>query len=119
MLQYAASQGAPEWANLRGSHFKFTVMHDPPGVDVGLNDGVLLPKGRWTGYVPSIIQQISTLSNFTYELYLPSGTGVNCQGNTPSEWARQYTCGQDDTEAGLTDAYWGVFETDGRMAKSM
>ena len=50
--------------------------------------------------VPSIIQQIATLSNFTYELYLPSGAGINCQGNTTSEWARQYTCGQDDTEAG-------------------
>ena len=50
--------------------------------------------------VPSTMQHIARLSNFTYELYLPSGAGINCQGNTTSEWAQQYTCGQDDTEAG-------------------
>ena len=32
MLIVSVYSGAPEWANLRGSHFKFTVMHDPPVV---------------------------------------------------------------------------------------
>ena len=109
----------PAWTNLQGRHFKFTVMHDPPGVDVGLNDGVVLPKDQWNGFVLTIISQIATLANFSYELYLPSGNGTDCRGNTITDWARQYTCGQQDTEAGLTHAYWNVYVTDSRWSHAM
>ena len=41
----------------------------------GKSDGVIYPKADWKGFIPDMIDQISELGNFTYELFLPSGTG--------------------------------------------
>ena len=37
--------------NLMGAHYNITVIHDPPGVDVGLNDDAILNSSKWTGSV--------------------------------------------------------------------
>ena len=38
--------------DLMGAHYNITVIHDPPGVDVGLNDGgAILDSSEWTGSV--------------------------------------------------------------------
>ena len=37
----------PNISSLEGRHFKLTVVHDPPGVDVGLNNGVLRLAPVW------------------------------------------------------------------------
>ena len=83
----------PNITSYEGRHVKITVVHDPPGVDVGLangaqrcppqllapergkSGGVIYPKADWKGFIPDMIDQISELGNFTYELFLPSGTG--------------------------------------------
>ena len=115
----AIDGGHPSWSNLQGRHFNFTVVHDTPGVDVGLDDGVILPKAQWKGYVLDIIEQIAQLSNFTYELYLPSGKGSHCRGNSTERWARQYTCGDQDVEEGRSHACWNVYNTDRRSGFAM
>ena len=35
--------------DLMGAHYNITVIHDPPAVDVGLNDGAILDSSEWTG----------------------------------------------------------------------
>ena len=80
-------------ANLTGHHYDITIIHDPPGVDVGLNDGVIWPKAQWKGYIIDMIAQISVLADFSYELHLPSGNGSRCTGNATVD-SKGYLCGQ-------------------------
>ena len=40
-VYYRPNNVIPNISTLEGRHFKLTVVHDPPGVDVGLNNGVL------------------------------------------------------------------------------
>ena len=106
--------------NLNGAHYDFTVIHDPPGIDVGVNNGAILDKSLWTGFVLDQMKQISEYANFTYELHLPSGTGSSCTPGADSlTWARQYLCGEEDTLINnSTDAYWSLFYvTKPRMTK--
>ena len=85
--------------DLMGAHYNITVVHDPPGIDVGLNDGVILDSSEWTGsvvrlttasnigrlcrFIIDMIHQISTPghANFSYTLALPTGAGAKCSGN--------------------------------------
>ena len=34
------------WANLNGSHYQITVVHDGVAVDVGVDDGLIRPKNQ-------------------------------------------------------------------------
>ena len=85
--------------DLKGAHYNITVVHDPPGIDVGLNDGVILDSSEWTGsvgrlttasnigrlgrFIIDMIGLISTSAhaNFSYTLALPTGAGAKCSGN--------------------------------------
>jgi hypothetical protein len=98
-------------SSMGGQHIRITVVHDPPGVDVGLLNGrIIRPKHEWTGFIIDMISQISTLANFTYELYLPSGSGSACKRSSQEDWATQYLCGQQDVlEQNFTDAYWSLY----------
>jgi hypothetical protein len=78
--------------SLSGQSFQFTVIHDPPYVDVGASDGTILDKAQWKGYVPDMIDIIATKAGFSYELFLPSGQGPSCSGNSQLDWSMQYKC---------------------------
>lgn len=102
--------------NMNGYHLNITVVHEPPYVDVGLNDGTLLPKSYWSGYMIDMIRQLSTRAGFTYELFLPSGNGPSCTTNNPKNLernvlnARNYVCGQEDSlSLNISDAYWSLY----------
>lgn len=92
-------------------HYNFTVIHEPPYVDLGVSDGSLLPKDQWKGYIIDMIKIISQKAGFTYELFIPSGNGVSCPaGATDMERSNMYLCGQQDTlDLNLTNAYWSQF----------
>ena len=95
--------------SMSGYHLNFTVIHEPPYVDCGLNDGVILPKSQWSGYMVDMISQISNRAGFTYELFLPSGNGANCFLDGSSN-ANNYGCGQNDAiSLNSTDAYWSLY----------
>ena len=87
--------GQAAQSSLDGEHFKITVklhdlpltifnaaphqvIHSPPAIDVGLQDGVILASSEWTGYLIDMLSTISDLANFTYTLQLPSGAGSSC-----------------------------------------
>jgi hypothetical protein len=103
--------------SLDGQHFDITVIHQPPAIDVGLDDGAILANSQWSGYIIDMIDTISSLANFSYTLHVPSGTGSACHGGAASDWARQYVCGQQDVlSSNVTDAYWSQYYiTRGRL----
>ena len=78
--------------SLSGQSFKFTVVHEPPYVDVGASDGLVLDKTQWKGYIPDMIAMIATKAGFSYELFLPSGQGPSCSGTSQLDWSMQYKC---------------------------
>ena len=78
--------------SLSGQHFNFTLIHEPPYVDVGASDGMILDKAQWKGYIPDMIAVIATKAGFTYELFLPSGNGPSCSGTSQLAWSMQYKC---------------------------
>ena len=39
--------------DLMGAHYTITVVHDPPGVDVGLTNGAIANSSFWTGSASS------------------------------------------------------------------
>ena len=78
--------------SLSGQSFKFTVIHEPPYVDVGASDGTILDKTQWKGYIPDMIAMIATKAGFSYELFLPSGQGPSCSGTSQLDWSMQYKC---------------------------
>jgi len=103
--------GQAAQTSLDGEHFKITVIHSPPAIDVGLQDGSILASSEWKGYLIDMLRTISDLANFTYTLQLPSGAGSSCKANgTASDWAFQYGCGQEDVlNYNTSDAYWGTY----------
>ena len=78
--------------SLSGQHFDFTVIHEPPYVDVGASDGMILDKAQWKGYILDMIAIVATKAGFTYELFLPSGNGPSCSGTSQLAWSMQYKC---------------------------
>ena len=95
---------------LTGKHFNFTVVHDPPYMDVGYNDGVLLEESEWKGYIVDMIKMVSNKAGFTYSLQTPSGDGSSCSGSTAVDFVTQYVCGQEDVlQLNKTQAYWSMY----------
>ena len=106
------------YQNTLSGHYRFTVIHEPPYMDVGVSDGSVLPKSQWKGYIVDMIKIISQKAGFTYELFLPSGGGSGCgTGATDVELAKKYLCGQQDAlDLNITHGYWGQFYiTKGRV----
>ena len=66
------------YQNTISGHYNFTVIHEPPYMDVGVSDGIILSKDQWKGYIVDMIKIISQKAGFTYELFLPSGGGSGC-----------------------------------------
>ena len=94
-----------------GGHYNFTIIHEPPYVDVGISDGIILPKEQWKGYIVDMIRIIARKAGFSYTLFLPSGHGSSCpSGATDMELSTSYLCGQQDTlELNMTHAYWSQY----------
>ena len=118
LISFACVKVKGVQTTLTGQSFKFTVIHEPPYVDVGVNDGVILPKSEWKGYIIDMIAIIAQKAGFDYELFLPSGSGSGCPaGATDIELSNKYLCGQQDTlDLNLTHAYWSQFYvTKGRV----
>ena len=106
------------YQNTISGHYNFTVIHEPPYMDVGVSNGIILSKDQWKGYIVDMIKIISQKAGFTYELFLPSGGGSGCgTGATDIELATKYLCGQQDTlDLNLTHGYWSQFYvTKGRL----
>ena len=85
--------------DLTGNHYKFTVIHDPPYMDVGYSNGVLLDQELFTGYIPDMIRMVANKAGFTYDMMTPTGDGSNCVPGDSGllDFAVQYGCGQQDT----------------------
>ena len=105
---------------LDGKAFKITVVVE--------NGFVGKKDDSYEGYVIDMIDNVSTLANFTYELKTPSGFGSQCSpavdelvdpaaSNAPygSAYESEYLCGQDDvldtkiSDDYKTDMYWGMY----------
>jgi len=95
--------------SMKGAHVRLVTVHEPPYMDVGLNDGRIAPVEEWKGMLIDMLNQISQRGNFTYDLSLPSGRGPSCVGDTNASWARQYKCAQEDVlTLNVSDAYWAL-----------
>ena len=99
---------------LGGRHYDLTLVHGPPFVDMGVDDGALLPPVQWSGYIVDMIEIVAARADFTYTLHGPSGVHAKCTSTDPLQAAGDYGCGQQDALVlNRTDAYWSMYYVTG------